>query len=404
MKVTNKLILIIFVISIIAVAIVGCKNEEEPTYADYSVTVVDGLGNPMPNVMVKFTYPDGETTKTRVTGVDGVAALKNVETGKYDIILEKGFSNAVFDKFNFELTKDMTDLTVIVRDETKSTDIYGEIGDGAFAYNIGVGSYDIPCAENYYIYFIFYAQNKGTYKVTLSSDDSDATVGYYGNPYFVQTTHRSDVEYDGRSFELIIQDPETPYVLGIHTTKKGSANFVIERTGDAPFDPQYAPWTIVKATHNITKCDLPEGSVLKDLSVTNKNLSVELHEDGYYYTNDGKLVYLRINSISDRAFLDVSIAFIAGLVDKNFGQNFGGYVYDSEGNFVDKYSYNEMLAAYYENLDSTGVYPLTADLAEAIKVHGNFAGWWNPDASNYLFADVNEVEENAWLFLCCTVE
>ncbi|MBQ8302512.1 MAG: Ig-like domain-containing protein [Clostridia bacterium] len=404
MKVTYKFLLIILVISIIGSAMVGCEKEEEPTYADYSVTIVDGMGNPMPNVMVKFTYPDGETTKTRVTGIDGVATLKNVETGKYDIILEKGFSNASFDVFNFELTKDVTNLTVIVRDDTKTADIYGEIGEGAFAYNIGVGSYDIPCAENYDVYFVFYAQNAGTYNVTLTSDDSDATVGYYGIPQYVQLTHRGDGEYDGRSFELIIQDPSTPYVIGVHTAKKGSAELVIERTGDAPFDPQFAPWTVVEAEHNITKCDLPEGSVLTDLSVTNKNLSVELREDGYYYTNDGKLVYLRINSISDRAYLDVSIAFIAGLVDPNFGQNFGGYVYDSEGNFVDKYSYNEMLAEYYENLDSTGVYPLTAELAEAIKVHGNSTGWWNPNAANYLFAEVNEVEENAWLFLCCTVD
>jgi len=69
---------------------------------------------------------------------------------------------------------------------------------------------------------------------------------------------------------------------------------------------------------------------------------------------------------------------------------------------VGKYSYNDMIAAYYEHCDSNGVYPLTEELAEAIKLHGKSAGWWNPTSPDFLFNGKPYKEENAWLFLCCT--
>jgi hypothetical protein len=251
---------------------------------------------------------------------------------------------------------------------------------------------------------VFNATTSGVYRFTLNSEDADAIIGYYGIPLFVQSSHCDEGAYDGKTFELTIQDPETPYVIGIKTTKRAETSFTIERVGDAPFDPYHAPWTVVPATGELTKCNLPETVVLNDLDVTDKNLSITLSEDGYYYTADGKLVYLRINSVSNARYLDVSIAYIAGFIDSNFGQNFGGYVYDDNGDFVGKYSYNEMIGSYYEVCDSMGVYPLTEELAEAIKCHGNSAGWWNPNAANYLFGSVEEVTENAWMFLLCTAD
>lgn len=381
----------------------GDNNNDNngPVYVDYSVQIVDGIGTPVSNVMVAFTTPDGEV-KTRVTDKSGLASLKNVLAGEYKVKIEQGYSEVVILQSNYTLTSELTTIKIVVQDEAKTKDIYGDIADDSFAYDIAVGSYTIPCYADQTTYYIFQAVTTGVYKVTLTSTDEKMTVGYYGIPMFVQSTHRGEAEYDGRSFELVIQDNATPYVLGITATKDADANLVIERIGDPPFDPQFAPWTSVHATENFVECTLPAGSVLTDINVTDPSLSVTLGADGYYYTSDGKLVYLRINSIPKAQYLDVSIAFIAGLVDQNFGQNFGGYVYDDNGNFVGKYSYNDMLAKYYEYIDENGVYPLTAELAEAIKVHGNSTGWWNPTAANYLFTGVNVVKENAWLFLCCT--
>ena len=413
-RILNILALILAFITVFT-SMTGCVEEQnqEPVYQDYTVTAIDGLGNPISNVVINFYTPAGEK-KMRITGKDGVASLKNVIAGKYEIIVEQGLSNAIVTEFKYELTEDVKDLTIVLRDGTKTMDISGNIPDNSFAYNIGADSYTAYCTPGSISYFVFNPQEPGVYKVSLASATDGATIGYYGIPMYVQNYHCAEGEYDGKSFELIIQDEATPYVIGITSENATAVDFSVERTYDPPFDPEFAPWTVITSTAEITKCDLPDDVKLKDIDVTDSNVSVSLHDDGYYYTSDGKLVYVRIGSVCDARYLDVSIAFIAGLVDSSFGQNFGGYVYDDNGEFVGKYSYNSMLLAYYGtvdedgvvsgNYDETGVYPLNAELAEAIKCHGTSAGWWKPNTVNYLFNSVPVVLDNAWLFLCCTVE
>lgn len=413
MKRIVSILALILAFCALATALTSCENEE-PVYKDYTVTIIDGLGNPMDSVIVKFVNSDGES-KSRVTGKDGIATLKNALAGDYTVYIEKGFSDAVITNGRFDLTADVNQLKLILRDEKNTFDIYGDVAEGAYAYNVGAGSYNIPCGPDAMSYFVFYAQKPGIYKVSVSSNDDQLTVGFYGIPMFVQSTHCGDGEYDGKSFELVIQDSSTPYVLGIDATRSVEANLTIERTGDAPFDPQFAPWTTVESTHDITKFTLPAGATLTDIDVTDPTVSVTLGDDGYYYTADGKQVYIRLGSVCEAGYLDVPLALIAGLIDANFGQNIGGYVYDENGEFVGKYSYNSMIEAYYGCTDEegnytgncdpkTGVYPLTEELAEAIICHGTSAGWWKPNTANYLFSSVNVVTENAWLFLCCTID
>lgn len=379
------------------------NNINQPTYTDYSVKVVDGIGNPVSNVMVKFTYPDG-TTKTRVTENDGTAQLKNVLADEYKVTIEQGFSDIIIEKSEYVLTADSRELEVIVRDSKITFEIYGDLEEETYAYSAGVGNYNIPGRKDNATYLVFYAPSNGVYKISLTSEDDGATVGFYGIPMFVQSTHRGDGEYDGRSFELIIHDKNTPYVIGVKSTKDITSNLVIERIGDAPFDPEYEPWEEVKANGEIADFAPTTGKTLTDFNISDSNITVTLGDDGYYYTSDGKLLYIRLGSLSNAKYLDVSLAFIAGFVDSNFGQNIGGYVYDENGEFVGKYSYNSMIGSYYAKCDANGVYPLTAELAAAIKVHGNSAGWWNPQSGNYLFSSVLLNEENAWLFLCCTAD
>ncbi len=385
----------------------GCK--EEPVYTDYKVTVVDGAGVPMSNVIVKFTGEEGEA-KSRVTGKDGVAELKNVLAGNYVVNLERGLSTAIIETSEFNLTKDVTELYISVRDESNSLDIYGYIPDNTYGTNIGVGSYEIRCSAGQSSYYVFYARSSGIYKVSLTSNDIGMTVGYYGLPMFVQSTHCGHGEYDGKSFEIVIQDHSTPYVLGINATANATANLTVERIGDAPFDPDYAEWTTVEATANLSKCNTA-GKTLVDFDISDSALSVSLGDDGYYYTSDGKLVYMRITSVTGHKNMDESLnsvpvlngslALLAGYVDDKVGINIGGYVYDGEGNFIEKRLYNSMIKTYMEYVDGTyGVVPLTEELAECIKLHGENNGWWNPESGGYLFDDLLINEENAWLFLC----
>lgn len=407
MKRIVGIIAVFLVVFAAMTVLVSCK--EEPVYKDYKVTVVDGAGVPMSNVIVKFTGEDGEA-KSRVTGKDGVAELKNVLAGNYVVNLERGLSSAIIEVGEFNLTKDVTELYISVRDENNSMEIYGEVPDNSYATSIGVGSYDIRCSAGQSSYFILSARSSGIYRISLTSNDDGITVGYYGVPLFVQSTHRGEGEYDGKTFDIVIQDHSTPYVLGINATANATAHLTIERIGDAPFDPVFAEWTTVEATANLSKCNTA-GKTLVDIDISDSTLSVSLGDDGYYYTSDGKLVYIRITSITGHGKMDESLNFVpalngslallAGYVDDKVGINIGGYVYDGDGNFVEKRLYNSMIKTYMEYVDGTyGVVPLTEELAECIKLHGQSNGWWNPESSGYLFDGLLINEENAWLFLC----
>ena len=352
------------------------------------------ITDPDTDAVLGYYGISGEVSAVHLGGkdYDGVSFSLTASYAGFSYVI--GIENSLNGIVNFE----------IVRTGDAPIELYGAVEDGATAFPVGAGEHTLEAEANKSAYVVFTAGREGVYKIYFVSDDMGMTVGYYGNPMVMQPHHCGDGEYDGKSFEMIIRDAETPHVIGINFTIDTTATLVIERIGDPPFDPQYAPWTYVEAEEDIEKCTLPAGSTLKDIDVTDPSVSVHLGDDGYYYTSDGKLVYVRIGSVCNAKYLDVSVAYIAGFVDQNFGNNFGGYVYDENGEFVGKYSFNGLIKSYYESCDANGVCPLTAELANAIQIHGNSAGWWKFGTVNYLFNNVPLVVENAWLFLCCTVE
>lgn len=409
MKRIVNIFALIFAISAILLTMASCETEQEIVYKDYTVSLTDGLGNPMSEVIVKFINSDGES-KTRVTGKDGLAVLKNVVAGNYTVYLEQGFSSAVITNGRFELTADKNELNLVLRDSEKTIDIYGAIEDNSYAYVVSSGSYSIPVACGVDSYFVFNAHKSGIYKISIPSDSS-ATVGYYGIPMFVQSEHCGEGEYDGKTFELVIQDVGTPYVIGLKSETDEKVSLNIERLSDAPVDPMYAPWTDVSATQaSFDKCDFT-GKTLVDVDISDSDFEAILGEDGFYYTAGGKPIYIRITTVTSYGSLDEnfqfnpvvggSLAFMAGHVDQNVGVRIGGYVYDDQGNYVGKYSYNEMIKSYMDLADSNyGVVPLTAELADCIKLHGASNGWFNSSNPGYLFDGIVVDNDNTWLFLC----
>ena len=396
----KKIIAILVLLSLAVLSFSACKLI--PTYGDYSVTLVDGLGNPMPNVIVKFTDPDGET-QTTVTSKTGVASLKNILDCNYTVKLEKGFSTAIITDAEYSLSEENRTLTLVLRDEEKSIDIFGDVPEGSYACSVGEGSYTINSVSDLTSYYVFSARKSGIYSFSVTSDN-DVTIGYYGGPMFVQSSHLVDGEYDGKSFEIIVQDIMTPYIIGITAPKGATFSFGVERIDDAPFNPEHLGWTNVDMEADIEGWSIPSGTVLRDFDITDSTLSVE-ERDGFYYTADGKQVYIKIKSTSEAYLQGASLAYLAGWVDQQVGINVGGYIYDEDGNFLDKLSYNNMIKDYMKYCDSTyGVVPLTAELAECIQLHGNYTGWWNSESGNYLFNGHDIVETNAWLFLCMIEE
>lgn len=409
-RIVNIFALLMALITILT-CISGCKEKTpDPVYLDYTVNVVDSLGNPISNVMVKFTTPNGET-KTRVTEKDGIASLKNVIEGEYKVNVEAGLSDAVILVSEYTLTKENNTIYAVVRDTKKSIEIYGAVEDGTYASAIDIGTYNVHCFAGQSNYYVFYAHTSGVYKVSLTSSDDKMTVGYYGIPMFVQDSHRGEGAYDGKSFEIVIQDPSTPYVFGVNPTTNTIANLTIERTGDAPFDPNYAEWIDVTAKGPFTTCDTT-GKTLADIDLSSNSFDLVLGSDGYYYTAEGKAVYIRLTSVPGHSYTDESfntypifggsLALMAGLVEgQDVGINIGGYVYDEKGNFVNKYSYNQMIETYLEYVDSRyGVVQLNEELVECIKLHGESSGWFNPDSYGYLFEYIEVNDEISWLFLC----
>ena len=173
MKSIVRILSLILAISCLICLFVSCNNKDEnqdenPTpeveYVDYTVCVVDDYGNPMTDVMVRFVNEDGEI-KSRLTFEDGIATYKNAVAGKYIVLLEKGNSNAIFTQTEYQLTKANNTLTVVVRNEKKTTDIYGDaVDEDDYAHNIAEGEHKINGKAGETSYFLLKVFLSGKYK------------------------------------------------------------------------------------------------------------------------------------------------------------------------------------------------------------------------------------------------
>ncbi len=424
MKTLVRILSLILVISSIVGIFASCQKEDkndnkneapEVVYQDYTVTIVDDYGDPVRDVMVRFINSAGEI-KSRLTFEDGVATYKNAVAGKYTIVLEKGSSVAIFDQTEYQLTAENNTLEVVVRNEKKTVDIYGDaVPEGGYAHIISEGRHGLNSEANTTEYFLLNVYLPGKYKVSFESSDIDMTVGYYGNPMFVQTTHRGDGEYTGRSFELDIRDVLAPYVIGLNYTVNAEATLIVERIGDASFDPNFDVPVVVVDTKrdDLAQFNLPPNTDVRDFDITDPTLSVTVDEDGYYYTSKGERLYLRITTAGNESNMITPLPSLKSMLALGAdpdapvtigGINFGGYVYDEDGNYVENRIYNDMISSYYEVCDGRyGLYPLTEELAEAIQIHGEKSGWWDMDNENTCIFNSDVYAENAWLFFCCTL-
>lgn len=379
------------VIAVIAIITFGRGAGNGSDIGSYTVYAVDEIGNPVSGILIRLTDADGEAHLAISEG--GVATFDSVKLDNLKVEAEKGASN-----FNILhiVRVDNSSVKVIVRDPSKAQEIYGEIPDDSYAYSVNVGTYTIPAIADEPTYLVFMTATTGTYRISIESEYDGATVGYYGMPLFVQSSHKGEGEYDGRCFDFIIQDIAAPNVLGIKTDRDCEVTLSITREGDAPFNPHYLPWEEVKCTESFKEFST---GALAPVDISAMSISLKKGADGYYYIG-AKRVYMRITTTSE--YLDASLSMIGGFENEQFGQNIGGYVYDDNGEFVGKYSYNSMIKEYKDHCDANGVYPLTDELIEAIKLHGESVGWWNPGTANFLFEGKAYNPEYAWMFLCCT--
>ena len=387
----------------------GNGGENTPvTPVTYTITVTDPDGNPVSDVWVYLTAPDG-SSKMRVSSTDGTATYKNMTPADYTVTLEQGQSTAsIPTNASYSVPKGTTSLTITLSreiNEDNKTQIFGagfSESEPTYAYFISAGVYTASLTEGMN-YYIFTTNSSGVYEIKVDSSDGDVTVGVYGNPLNVFQNDISNSEGKRTLIEvtpLNVGDNPTPFVIGIDSSAALSCNFSISKISNVEDDPSYHPWNDVSAKQAPgSKVVIPSGKTLVDFDITNRNLKVSLNEaDKCYYTNDGRLVYIRVSK--DSPYL-AAFALIAGFIDENVAQTFGGYIYNN-GQYVGKNRYNGMIETYHNVSDTTyGVVPLTEELAEAIKITGEHNGWWNPESNGFRLSEVVGLyAENAWLFAC----
>ena len=390
-------------------------DESNDTGAYYTVTLDDGTGKAVTSVQVSLVKDDGTEAAKVIVGmtgekIKGRADFTAIKSGSYKIVLRAlNKADIYYDAENAKIDEDNRSVTVNVSRPVpeKTRVLMGQ--DIPESANVMAAMLDV----GYYFgsfngdlnYFVFNPSRVGVYEIRFRADDSDVIISNHGIPDYVQpaldTTDEGVIEILVPS----ISEEGCPRVIGVEPQKFTTGYIEIVRVSDLPNTPEYLPWETVQSTVEIKQFDLPyDNANLVSLDITDENLMVVLGSDGYYHLGDenGKIVYVYISKPVKDGYLDGSFTTIAGL------QRIGAYVYDEDGNFVRKESFNDMILEYAACCDkNTGVYPLTEDMAYAIKSFGNAQRWYNLDEEQFtIFGEdsVNIVAENAWLFACATLE
>ncbi len=388
------------------------SSSEISSSADYAVIVTDCFGTPVTSGVVVLFMKDGKQVAMQVVNGDGVA-VKNLEKGDYTVDLKFTDSNTSysFDKEAAVLSAEKTSLTVELLNSITGDGkpFYAPDGETkAFDVAEGGTRVTLKSGRNY---FLFTPVKSGTYKFT--TDDVDATVGYYGMPSYVQA--QSAAEVVDNSFTVSVSDSmignddtgTTVIVVGVDVKAELSCILKIKRIGEAEHTAEDEPWTIYKATTVPTQFSLEDSVRLKNFDITANSDTYKLvynETDKSYHLGsaDGKRVYV---------WLSEEPAYMACFKTMLESVGMNRYFFDENGEFVKKESYTDCLLSYIECADEDeGVYPLTKDLEYIIKQCGEYRGWWKADSYGFIFRDANEQPlpnlntDIAWLFMCCYAE
>ena len=404
------------------VSLVACVNPDDPDdpedpedpvgdgKIDYSITVVDPFGAPVPEMIV--TIYDGETeVEMRLTNKNGVAAAKNPLEGAsftFTVSDPKGTKFA-YDESICVLQDDVTeDVTVVLYQSSENLyteDIYPpEITSGEpveAPAMVGEGGYmlDLEKGRNY---FIFTPTERGKCTISVSSS-ATVTIGYHGGPHLVQTHNLASTDGSGE----VYMDGTTKICFNIRsynvaTSGNGSSRYVImiESSEAAKgfitftYDPNLErnaselPWSEYILQNDPDAYTVAgkdqAGFALTDVDITSKTLTIVYNSaDKLYHVGsvDGPVLLLRVTSSSK---------YLPSLETVMETDAFYAYVYGADGNLVAKRDYNEMMSKYIAAADpDLGVIPLDEHLVNALTDCGIAKGWFDRGggSSSIIFGD-----------------
>ena len=386
----------------------GCGMDEP-----FGVWIVDGLGNPVSDIIVKVMKGDEQI---KMYPYQGEFLAMNVEPDTYRIVLDLSQMSEeyVYDESLCTITPDSPSATIrLFKAPVAGDSLF--VGDPILtdydSHRIGEGSTLVTLTPNDYTFFVFAPTSAAVYTVTYECP-TDLAISYHGGSFFVQGHDLTGASEDASKYEngislnVYASNIGGEYVLAVKSTSATSCVINIKNVGDPGTRIEDAPWTPyledsqkVEEQLNMTVSGAYTTIDLTDLSIK----AVYNEEDGYYHLNSADGPILFIDLTSDSQFV-ASIQIICG------NQRMGTYVYDVNGDIIEKRSYNELFFQYgmpetsEEVVDSPIRVPLTEKLAEAIQNFGSRNGWWNADAEGNIFvsalmgAPYNR--EFAWLLYC----
>lgn len=374
-------------------------TQPEVTTMDYTVTLLDGKGNPAGGLTVLFYAGDKQVAKQ--TGDKKGVAKVTLDRGTYTVKVEG--SKLYYDQKAAVVSANSPTLTLILAPAINTTKTYelvvtqpDETDRTYTAYYLSEGAAYVTLTPGDRNYFMFEPTREGTYR--FASSNSYAKIGHFGTDMFVYQTNSAEVS--GNAFTLSVRETElgNVYVIGIDASTNCSAAVLqVTRVGDPAWSIEDEPTTEYKGSGAPAKVTAPGGLVDVDIKSSTEYHLVYNETDGYYHLNSvsGPVVYVRMNS---------KYASIMGLLDE-FG-NMTAYMYNADGTFKAKEQYAPLMQQYVDNMDKTQkVYPLTKDLEYMIRNFGNSQNWWNEGQPGYLFEEVSGVNPaNAWMFLFCYAE
>ncbi len=415
MKKTVRILLLLLAFSCVLTFAVSCQDKG--TAFDYTLTVTDGGGAYVKGIVVKLYDEGGAQVGANVTNARGEVTFKDITAGNYTAKIANGATKYNFKETEYKVTADKAGSSISFYETAgeELIEVFGTVPEKTMAHYVAPGYYSIELKAGEKTYFVLNLPENGVYGVDYEAQ-KEAYIGYYGISMYVQTNHCLDnpENYDGQGFELEVPDVQTPHVIGIYAEEDTEVILTVKRVSNLPDRPEYAEWQSVASHEELSKYTLATGATLAEFDITDIALEITRGSDGRYYTKDGALVVMHISSPSASSYLEYtelpSLAELAGLsgsedaIGGTSGTNIGGYIYDGDGNFLRKESYNAMIADYIEYCDeNTGVYPLTDELINMIKVHGDSSGWWNTGSAGCIFNTNIINKDYAWLFICSYV-
>lgn len=371
-------------------------TQPEVTTMDYTVTLLNGKGNPAGGLTVLFYAGDKQVAKQ--TGDKKGVAKVTLDRGTYTVKVEG--SKLYYDQKAAVVSVNSPTLTLILAPAINTTKTYelvvtqpDETDKTYQALYIAEGAAYAPLVAGDRNYFMFEPTREGTYR--FASSNNYAKIGHFGTDMFVYQTNSAEVS--GNAFTLSVRETElgNVYVIGIDAATNCSAAVVqVTRIGDPAWSIEDMPTTEYKGSGAPKPVTAPSGLTDLDIKSSTQHHLVFNEKDGYYHLDSatGPVVYVH---------LDSPRASIVGMLVE-FG-NMTAVLYNADGTFKAKEQYAVLMQQYVNNMDaSQAVYPLTKDLKYMIETYGNAQNWWNAGEPGYLFEEDTDVNPaSAWMFLYC---